>query len=618
MKKKIFLTILLIISTLLFLSFSFANTKIKVGYYEDYPLVFKDESGNPSGFFVNIINEMFKNEDYEIEYVYGTWKEMLDYLESGEIDLVLDILKNEKRDKIYDFNEKPILLSWGKVCVNREYKVDSLLDLENLKIGYMDSDYYAVEKDGLIEMTNVFELNVDYYPYKSYRDVLEAVEKNEVNAGIINKLTVNQIYDYNNIKDTSIVFAASGVKVASLNNENEEILSIIDENLNKWKDDKNSFYYKEYKYWFNSIIENYLRVFFYENESKIFLMTLIIISMITISRADANYKSKKLINANKDIDSLANKFENLIKFLSFNIKKVYKNGNDLFLVELLKESFELVPEADSGLVFKFYNDKVKVINSVNYNKSELNEICVEIRESIINNDSEINIFDKRFLLFFNEKLEVVSGLLLEIDKDKQLSFSKDSIRIIRILKNTAESYFLNESIHEINESFQREIIFSIIQMLEIHDEYTKGHSESVADLASRLAGYIGFSEKKVNEIYWTGLVHDIGKILIDKSIITKEGKLTLEEFETIKKHPEFGYKALRKSKATKEIAKYVLSHHERVDGLGYPDGLMGKEIPVESKIISIVDSYDAMISTRSYRSSISSEEALQEIENNLN
>ncbi|MEA1975691.1 MAG: HD-GYP domain-containing protein, partial [Bacillota bacterium] len=242
---------------------------------------------------------------------------------------------------------------------------------------------------------------------------------------------------------------------------------------------------------------------------------------------------------------------------------------------------------------------------------------IDIRENIINNDNEINIFDKRFLLFFNEKLGIVSGLLLEIGKDKQLSFSKDSIRIIRILKNTAESYFLNESIHEINESFQKEIIFSIIQMLEIHDEYTKGHSESVADLASRLARYIGFSEKKVNEIYWTGLVHDIGKILIDKSIITKEGKLTLQEFEIIKKHPEFGYKALRKSKVTRKMAEYVLSHHERIDGLGYPDGLMDKEIPIESKIISIVDSYDAMISTRSYRSSISTEEALQEIENNL-
>ncbi|MEA1975221.1 MAG: hypothetical protein U9N10_06630, partial [Bacillota bacterium] len=288
---------------------------------------------------------------------------------------VLDILKNEKRDKIYDFNKNPVLLSWGKVCVNREYKVESLLDLEGLKIGYMDSDYYAVEKDGLIEMTDVFGLNVDYYSYKSYKDVLEAVEKNEVNAGIINKLTVNQIYDYNNIKDTSIVFAANGVKVASLNNENGEILSIIDKNLNKWKDDKNSFYYKEYEYWFNSIIKSYLKVFFYENESKIFLMTLIIISIITISRVDANYKSKKLVMVNEDIYSLANKFENLIKFLSFNIKKVYKNGNDLFLVELLKESFELVPEADSGLVFKFYNDRVKIINSVNYEKSDLNEIC---------------------------------------------------------------------------------------------------------------------------------------------------------------------------------------------------------------------------------------------------
>ncbi len=407
MKKKILLIISLIILMSFFMSYNFATTKIKVGYYEDYPLVFKDESGNPSGFFIDIINEIFKNDDYEIEYIYGTWKEMLEYLESGDIDLVLDILESEKRNEIYAFNKKPLLLSWGKICVNEEYKVNSLLDLENLKIGYMDSDYYAVETSGLIEKSKEFELNIDFTPYSTYKDVFNAVEKNEVNGGIINKLTVNQIYKYNNIKDTAIVFAASGVKIASLINKNEEILLIIDNYIEEWKSNKNSFYYDKYEFWFDNINQNYLKIFFYENVINIFAALIIIMIMIIVSRADVKHKTKKLEIANKDIANLANKFENLIKFLSFNIKRVYKNGNDLFLAELLKESFELVPEANSGLVFKVYNDKIKIIDKVNYDESDLSKIALEIKQNVENKNDGFDISDKKILLFFNESLKIV-------------------------------------------------------------------------------------------------------------------------------------------------------------------------------------------------------------------
>ena len=230
----------------------------------------------------------------------------------------------------------------------------------------------------------------------------------------------------------------------------------------------------------------------------------------------------------------------------------------------------------------------------------------------------MDIAKESFITVFRKENSIFGGVLLEIKKDSNKSFVGESERLMIALKKITESYLLNESYYKINEIFKNEIIYSMIQMLEIHDTYTKGHSEFVANYSKDLAIYIELSDEKANEIYWAALVHDIGKILIDKSIINKKGKLTLEEYEIMKKHPEFGYKALNQSELTKNIANYVLYHHERIDGKGYPKGLKGGEIPIESRIIAITDSYDAMISVRTYKKTLSKKDALKEIKNNLN
>jgi HD-GYP domain-containing protein (c-di-GMP phosphodiesterase class II) len=117
----------------------------------------------------------------------------------------------------------------------------------------------------------------------------------------------------------------------------------------------------------------------------------------------------------------------------------------------------------------------------------------------------------------------------------------------------------------------------------------------------------------LEEIETTGLLHDIGKIAIPEKILLKPGKLTDEEFEIIKKHPELGEHLINGIGKLKLISNWLKSHHERYDGKGYPDGLVGEEIPISSRIIAIADTYDAMTSTRSYRPALSHEEAIGEI-----
>jgi HD-GYP domain-containing protein (c-di-GMP phosphodiesterase class II) len=124
-------------------------------------------------------------------------------------------------------------------------------------------------------------------------------------------------------------------------------------------------------------------------------------------------------------------------------------------------------------------------------------------------------------------------------------------------------------------------------------------------------------EEQLHKIYLAGLLHDIGKIGIDEAVLRKQGRLTEQEMECIRKHPSVGASILREIKQMREIVPGVLYHHERVDGKGYPNGLVGDEIPLVGKIVGLADSFDAMTSKRTYRSAMSVEQALVEIEKGL-
>ena len=158
-----------------------------------------------------------------------------------------------------------------------------------------------------------------------------------------------------------------------------------------------------------------------------------------------------------------------------------------------------------------------------------------------------------------------------------------------------------------------EIIGCITSALEERDYYTEGHSQRVSDMVLALAKRMGFSKDEVMLFHFSAHLHDIGKIGIPDAILRKNGRLTDAEFAVIKQHPEIGARILRKSPAFAEIAEIVLHHHERFDGLGYPDGISGYNIPLGSRLIAVCDSIDAMMTTRSYRKAFSEQDCFEEI-----
>lgn len=149
--------------------------------------------------------------------------------------------------------------------------------------------------------------------------------------------------------------------------------------------------------------------------------------------------------------------------------------------------------------------------------------------------------------------------------------------------------------------------------IDAKDEYTCGHSERVALLGSQLAAAIGLDAGQVEQVRIAGLVHDVGKIGIAESVLSKPGKLTQEEFEQIKQHPVIGHQILKDIPPLAAMLPGVLYHHERWDGRGYPEGLGGENIPLYGRLLAYADTFDAMSSTRAYRPAMPREKVLAEL-----
>lgn len=171
----------------------------------------------------------------------------------------------------------------------------------------------------------------------------------------------------------------------------------------------------------------------------------------------------------------------------------------------------------------------------------------------------------------------------------------------------------NATLYEDQRSMFLGTLRALTSAIDAKDRYTRGHSERVAYMATRLGEAIGLDAESAQRLHIAGLVHDVGKIGVPEAVLGKPGRLTDDEFALIKLHPEIGHRILKDIPQFSDILPGVLYHHERWDGRGYPHGIKGEEIPMFARLIAIADSFDAMSSTRTYRSALPREKVLDEI-----
>jgi putative nucleotidyltransferase with HDIG domain len=275
------------------------------------------------------------------------------------------------------------------------------------------------------------------------------------------------------------------------------------------------------------------------------------------------------------------------------LQKVANSNNKTFLSSFISKNFEVKrydkpklhkPDIEKNLMLK-NNFLSSIILPLKHNGCTLGLI------NIFSNDK-------------NSFKEMENNILLEIAAN--LSNDIRGLKLEIQLKDTTKQ--LQKALYE--------TIDAITLMSEIKDPYTSGHQKKVAIISSAIAAELGLSKDSIDGIYVAGLLHDVGKISVPNDILAKPGKLNEGEFIIIKNHPVVSYDILKHIEFPWPIASIVNQHHERIDGSGYPNGIQGKEMSIESKILSVADVVEAMTAHRPYRPALGLKKALSEIENN--
>jgi putative nucleotidyltransferase with HDIG domain len=325
---------------------------------------------------------------------------------------------------------------------------------------------------------------------------------------------------------------------------------------------------------------------------------------------------REVENSYQEIENLAESLEGILNLTS-SISIMALDDESDYLKQILKMTMTILKNAKRGIILKYTNQEWHSVYHSDFSEEGVRSVMEVLKGEDIKELRERKEGLKRTLNYLYSPLKyadkLLGAILIGTTQEKEQPFSSDDRIVLDAFSNLAAAFLGIQQHLTSKAKFRESILFSMIKLVELHDPYTKGHSESVSRLSVEIAKQMNLSTRQLSTVKWSGLVHDIGKILIPKEILNKPGKLNLEEYELIKNHPEYGAKVLFEADEISEVANIVKYHHERWDGTGYPDGLKAKEIPLESRVICVADTYDAMVSDRPYRKGLAPDIAVEEI-----
>ncbi|MDD2651816.1 MAG: transporter substrate-binding domain-containing protein [Sulfurimonas sp.] len=456
---------------LLFLVALYADApkELRVGIYENAPKIFTDANGNPSGFFVDILNDIAKKEGWSLTYKACQWQECLLMLENGELDIMPDVAYSKERERHFLFNKEIVISNWSTLFSNKKSKISSILDLDDKRIAVLEN---SIQQEQIEESFALFGVKPTLLSVKSFEEAFVLTQSGVVDAAIVNRHFGAQYFEKYNLIESSILLNPAALKFALTNKaENFEIAQRVDYHLDLIKKDRSSIYYTAERKWLEVKPKIGLPEWFYP--------FLIIASTLLLLLGSAVLFFRYLVGVKT--------------------KKIVQNAHHLQAIE-------------------------------------------------------------------NEK---------------------------------AHNY--------------RQVLYSLIAMIEQRDSYTAGHSQRVARYCGLIAKEMGYDEEEQALLYKAAMLHDIGKIATPDAILLKPEKLTQTEYAIIQEHVNVGIKILQDVPMFHDILEIIKHHHEKYDGSGYPMGVAKDMIPKLARVMMVADAFDAMTTNRIYKHKKSTVHAIEEI-----
>ena len=333
---------------------------------------------------------------------------------------------------------------------------------------------------------------------------------------------------------------------------------------------------------------------------------------------EVNSLASELSNRYEELNLIYRVCDNVTgtKDLAGTIKDIIQDASNILLGDAIilsvpdKGIFEYVLDDDKYT----YHDLFHILEKITYKYSAGKTPIV------VNNLAEFKNYGFRtrdrfkFITTSVRIKDEYKGVLTILNDAQQKDYSTGDLKFLKVLAAQLSIIITDNELYQNLKDFLLNLVRSMVSTIEAKDSYTRGHSERVNSISMVIARTMGLSDKDVENTSWAAILHDIGKIGIPESVLTKPGRLTEGECAIIMTHPRKGYEILEPIVQLKDALPGVLYHQEKYDGRGYPEGRKGEKIPLYARIIAVADMYDAITSSRAYRARNTHINAMKEIE----
>lgn len=391
----IFLAIMLTGSYILY------GTVIKVGVYDNYPKVYKDDAGRISGIFPEILELIAAKEDFQIEYVHGSWNESLKRLESSEIDIMVDVAFSDERQHKYDFSQQNVLISWGCLYTKKDIEINSVIDLKGLTIAVMSNSILTNGEEGIYKQVERYNVKCKFIEVANYYEVFQLVKNNEVDVGITNRVFGSAFQDQYHLEKKNYIFSPTHLKYAFPKGtaKSKNLIPLIDKNLDNYIKDLGSPYYtvlKKYNLYPNKELPQGIITIFV----ALVLITLFLMIIYLVLRKRFLKQNEKLIDTNLQL-----------------MKEIEEHQKTHTQLTLSKENYRGFVENIPGLAYAYDQnaDGIRTpIIETNRNEEFLGkEIAKSIKED----------YNNFFKYIVEEDLYKLDSVAFEVEsKEKVLDF----------------------------------------------------------------------------------------------------------------------------------------------------------------------------------------------------
>ena len=481
-----------------------ANSTIKVGIYNNDPLIFADENGNGRGIFADIINHIASREGWKIEYVSGTWQQGLSRLENNDIDILCTIAFSKDRDKLYDFTKENLLTNWGQLYTPIGSEIKAITDVAGKKLAVLKGD---IHYKSFSQIINRFGIKCGIIETDAYHSVLDLVARNQVDAGIVNRFFGMKYGVKYHVDKSGVIFNPIKIHFAVPKGKNKELIGTIDRYIVELKNSENSEYYKSLDKWFGAVSAKWLFPIWAKWTIGVTIGLIILLfvgNLVLRNRIDAKTKeltielerrrlseqalheAYSIINRSPAIAFLwKNKDEWPVEFVSENVAQLFGYSAEEFTSGQITYAKTVHPD-----------DLDRVAREVtNFSKEESRTGFVHEPYRIISKDGKVRWLDDRTYIRRDDKGSIThyEGIVIDITDSKKTSeaLRENEEKLMRAKKMESLGLLAGGVAHDLNNVLSGIVSYPELLLLDLpKDSQIREDIETIKEAGDRAVAIV--------------------------------------------------------------------------------------------------------------------------------